>query len=277
MLLFIIKAAEIVASGLQTNRNSGRGGGDWYSLLPNHLAAARARSWSRKRRGNNCLAAGPWVDDATAAGVATGNRRRDVASAHAIATCSDESRSTTSTDCERDTGEQWLCAKVRGAERFGSGRQVPRLRSCRRTLRERATTAQPAMAVTAAQCRSRPARGHGPWSLLSRRRSQRSRWIGQRARFPRAASGKRWSGQRAAPRWSCQRARWSARPAGTFSVCQRFCLVQTMKKSRIHRREEAYLRTDSRIQSQHSTWSSVSIPALASVTLLTHVGHNDYE
>ncbi len=65
-----------------TSRRSGserrrRGGGDQKSLLPNRLAAARARSWRRCRHGTTARQRGRfglgtfWIDDST-----SGSRRR---------------------------------------------------------------------------------------------------------------------------------------------------------------------------------------------------------
>ena len=100
---------------------SGRGGGDRKSLLPNRLAAARARSWRRWRRGNNCPTAGPFwpwdiLDRRRDPRVAAGIRRRGVASARAIATRSDESREPALAASERTQ---------RGAVRVGPAGPAP--------------------------------------------------------------------------------------------------------------------------------------------------------
>ena len=74
-----------------------RCGGDRKSLLPNRLAAARARSWRRWRRGNNCPAAGPFgpwdvLDRRRDHTVAAENRDCGATSALAITLRSNESR-----------------------------------------------------------------------------------------------------------------------------------------------------------------------------------------
>ena len=126
---------------------SGRGGGDRKSLLPNRLAAARARSWRRWRRGNNCPTAGPFwpwdiLDRRRDPRVAAGIRRRGVASA-----CDREvlrREPTNSTGCERAYSAR--CGSGRAGQARALGRAGERLVSV------------PEQAL----CRPRQARDHGP-------------------------------------------------------------------------------------------------------------------
>lgn len=152
-----------------------RGVGDRRSLLSNRLAAARAQSWRRLRRGVDCPAAGPcWPWDILERRrdprVAAGDRRRGEACARAIAACTIESRPPALGASERaqrgaDRGgprrpllrsrerasERIVCERLRGDER-------PRPRMPARRL----SRGRPALQSRQARRRIRPGRGHDP-------------------------------------------------------------------------------------------------------------------
>ena len=152
-----------------------RGVGDRRSLLSNRLAAARAQSWRRMRRGVDCPAAGPcWPWDILERRrdprVAAGDRRRGEACARAIAACTIESRPPALGASERaqrgaDRGgprrpllrsrerasERIVCERLRGDER-------PRPRMPARRL----SRGRPALQSRQARRRIRPGRGHDP-------------------------------------------------------------------------------------------------------------------
>ena len=135
-----------------------RGGGDRRSLLPNRLAAARALSWRRWRRGNNCPAAGPFgpwdvLDRRRDHTVAAENRDCGATSALAITLRSNESRPLALAASERAQREV-------GSGRAGQARAFGR--TSERAFRKRATPAERAEASVSCASDSGGASGSGP-------------------------------------------------------------------------------------------------------------------